>query len=126
MNHPGHPAQPVGPTTWQKFKMGAFMGGCVGATIGFLFGSFAVIRGGAGPRGFMGTVSQYMLSSAATFATFMSIGSVIRTDDPMLLELDRRNLGRLQLVPATRPFETASPLRERMDELKEALRKREK
>ena len=33
-------------------------------------------RGGAGPRGFLGTLSQYMLSSAATFSFFLAIGSV--------------------------------------------------
>lgn len=34
------------------------------------------LRGGAGPRGFLGTLSQYMLSSAATFSFFLAIGSV--------------------------------------------------
>ena len=33
-------------------------------------------RGGAGPRGALPTLSQYMLSSAATFSFFLSIGSV--------------------------------------------------
>ena len=33
-------------------------------------------RGGAGPRGVLPTLSQYMLSSAATFGFFLSIGSV--------------------------------------------------
>ncbi|KAG6866269.1 subunit of TIM23 translocase complex [Blastosporella zonata] len=60
--------------------MGALMGGGVGLTIGFIFGSWSIIRGGAGPRGFMATLSQYMLSSAATFSFFLAIGSVIRTD----------------------------------------------
>ncbi|KAG6889452.1 subunit of TIM23 translocase complex [Termitomyces sp. T32_za158] len=60
--------------------MGALMGGGVGLTIGFIFGSWSIIRGGAGPRGAMATLSQYMLSSAATFSFFLSIGSVIRTE----------------------------------------------
>ena len=33
-------------------------------------------RAGPGPRGAMGTLSQYMLSSAATFGFFLAIGSV--------------------------------------------------
>lgn len=73
--------------------MGAMMGGGVGLTIGFIFGSYSILRyvfinaaasqcaylacsGGAGPRGVMATLSQYMLSSAATFSFFLSIGSV--------------------------------------------------
>jgi hypothetical protein len=56
------------------------MGGGVGLTIGFIFGSWSILRGGAGPRGFLGTLSQYMLSSAATFSFFLAIGSVIRSD----------------------------------------------
>ncbi|TIB70457.1 hypothetical protein E3Q10_02920 [Wallemia mellicola] len=69
------------PTTFQKMKMGALMGSTVGLTIGFIFGGFSIIRAGPGPRGVMGTLSQYMLSSAATFGFFMSIGSVIRTEE---------------------------------------------
>ncbi|KAF8167854.1 reactive mitochondrial oxygen species modulator 1-domain-containing protein [Crassisporium funariophilum] len=60
--------------------MGALMGGGVGLTIGFIFGSWSIIRGGAGPRGLLATLSQYMLSSAATFSFFLAIGSVIRSD----------------------------------------------
>lgn len=56
------------------------MGGGVGLTIGFIFGSWSILRHGAGPRGFMATLSQYMLSSAATFSFFLAIGSVIRSD----------------------------------------------
>lgn len=97
--------------------MGAMMGAGVGLTIGFIFGSFSILRfvhivlervpcftwvfpppfislcilvvterishtmrmmnrGGAGPRGALPTLSQYMLSSAATFGFFLAIGSV--------------------------------------------------
>lgn len=68
------------------------MGGGVGLTIGFIFGSYSILRyvlstwagtkrltpsrAGPGPRGFLATLSQYMLSSAATFSFFLSIGSV--------------------------------------------------
>lgn len=70
------------------------MGTGVGLTIGFIFGSYSILRyvcnnnlsltvysvlacrGGAGPRGVLSTLSQYMLSSAATFGFFLSIGSV--------------------------------------------------
>ncbi|KAF9514860.1 hypothetical protein BS47DRAFT_1342618 [Hydnum rufescens UP504] len=72
------------PTVWQKSKMGAMMGAGVGLTIGFIFGSWSIIRGGAGPRGALSTLSQYMLSSAATFSFFLSIGSVIRNDAGLL------------------------------------------
>ncbi len=36
-------------------------------------------RGGAGPRGVLPTLSQYMLGSAATFSFFLAIGSVCWT-----------------------------------------------
>lgn len=73
--------------------MGAMMGAGVGLTIGFIFGSYSIIRranflssgaisltehnrAGPGPRGAMATLSQYMLSSGATFSFFLAIGSV--------------------------------------------------
>ncbi|KAA1096213.1 subunit of TIM23 translocase complex [Puccinia graminis f. sp. tritici] len=64
----------------QKMGMGAAMGGAVGMTLGFLFGGFAIISRGAGPRGPLNTLATYMASSGGTFAFFMSIGSVIRTE----------------------------------------------
>ncbi|KAI0823134.1 reactive mitochondrial oxygen species modulator 1-domain-containing protein [Trametes gibbosa] len=73
--------QPAGLTVWQKStRMGAAMGAGVGLTMGFLFGTFSILRGGAGPRGVLPTLSQYMLGSAATFSFFLAIGSVIRND----------------------------------------------
>ncbi|KAK7694227.1 hypothetical protein QCA50_001407 [Cerrena zonata] len=63
--------------------MGAMMGAGVGLTIGFIFGSYSILRGGAGPRGALPTLSQYMLTSGATFGFFLSIGSVIRNDGEM-------------------------------------------
>ncbi|EPQ61033.1 hypothetical protein GLOTRDRAFT_69186 [Gloeophyllum trabeum ATCC 11539] len=80
--------------------MGAMMGAGVGLTIGFIFGSYSIIRGGAGPRGFIATLSQYMLSSAAAFSFFLAIGSVIRTDSALPPHLEA---ARLQLLsPAIR------------------------
>jgi hypothetical protein len=69
------------------------MGTGVGLTIGFIFGGVTILRyvssfleqlhahlmtnsAGPGPRGALHTLSQYMLSSAATFGFFLSIGSV--------------------------------------------------
>ncbi|KIO20454.1 hypothetical protein M407DRAFT_220651 [Tulasnella calospora MUT 4182] len=70
------------------------MGGGVGLTIGFIFGSYSILRGGAGPRGFLATLSQYMLGSAASFAFFLSIGSIIRTEDriPIALQAAQMHL----------------------------------
>ncbi|EIW71412.1 hypothetical protein TREMEDRAFT_27173 [Tremella mesenterica DSM 1558] len=71
------PAQTVaGGSTFDKMKMGAMMGSMVGLSIGAIFGIFSILRAGPGPRGVVATLSQYMLSSAATFGFFMSIGSV--------------------------------------------------
>ncbi|KAL7425221.1 subunit of TIM23 translocase complex [Cryptotrichosporon argae] len=72
----------AGVSTFDKMKMGAVTGTAVGLTIGFIFGGVSILRSGPGPRGLVATLSQYMLSSAATFGFFMSIGSVIRTDSP--------------------------------------------
>merc|ERR1712230_252287 len=69
-----------GPSTFDKAKIGAMMGGSVGIIIGFIFGATNIIRFGPGPNGMLRTLGQYMAGSAATFGFFMSIGSTIRTE----------------------------------------------
>jgi len=97
--------------------MGAMMGAGVGFTIGFIFGNFSILRGGAGPRGYLATLSQYMISSAATFSFFLAIGSVIRNDDDPMLA------ARMQMsVPYSRMTQDASIVRRRWDAERERIR----
>jgi len=79
------PVQPMpgggAPSTFDKMKLGAMMGGSVGLIIGFLFGGYNLVKHGPGPNGFVRSLGRYMLGSAATFGFFMSIGTAIRTQD---------------------------------------------
>ncbi|CED85390.1 Uncharacterized conserved protein [Phaffia rhodozyma] len=94
MNLPAGAGQP---STFDKMKMGATMGTVVGLSMGFIFGGFTVLRGGAGPKGPLHTMSQYMLSSAGTFGFFMAIGSVVRNDSPESM-LVRDDLARMRIA----------------------------
>ncbi|KFA61884.1 hypothetical protein S40285_06568 [Stachybotrys chlorohalonatus IBT 40285] len=82
------PSGPHGPSNFDKWKMGAMMGGTVGVIIGFIYGTTNIFRYGAGTQGVFRTLGQYMGASGATFGFFMSIGSVVRSDaDPKMREL---------------------------------------
>ncbi|KAL7910258.1 mitochondrial genome maintenance protein Mgr2 [Trichoderma velutinum] len=107
---PIHHGGQQAPSTFDKLKMGAMMGGCkgfensfvsdrvytddflaVGVIMGFIFGTVNIFRYGAGSQGIMRTLGQYMGASGATFGFFMGVGSVIRSDaDPKLQELYMR------------------------------------
>ncbi|KAI7185693.1 hypothetical protein KC363_g7004 [Hortaea werneckii] len=95
-----------GPSTFDKAKMGAMMGGSVGIIIGFIFGATNIIRFGPGPNGMLRTLGQYMAGSAATFGFFMSIGTTIRTESsPIVTEAFRKSQarnGRPMIMPLDR------------------------
>ncbi|CAO3694862.1 unnamed protein product [Umbelopsis ramanniana] len=61
--------------------MGAMMGGTVGLCVGLVFGTINIMRFGSGQRGAISMLGSYMAGSAASFGFFMSIGSVIRSEE---------------------------------------------
>lgn len=77
------PAVPQGyrqgaPTCGTRVKMGAFMGGAVGAASGVLFGTYSGFTHGLRGRELLQTVSKATIQGALTFGIFMAIGSAIR------------------------------------------------
>ncbi|KAG2185541.1 hypothetical protein INT44_002334 [Umbelopsis vinacea] len=77
------------PTTFDKMKMGAMMGGTVGLCVGLVFGTVNIMRFGSGQRGAISMLGSYMAGSAASFGFFMcqyiysmfSCSSVIRSEE---------------------------------------------
>ncbi|KAG2198450.1 hypothetical protein INT47_004437 [Mucor saturninus] len=90
------------PSTFDKMKMGAAMGGTVGLCIGFVFGSFTLMRFGSGTKGPINMLSQYMLGSAASFGFFMAIGSVVRSEN----RLTSPNMNLPVIINQRRPFQS--------------------
>jgi hypothetical protein len=70
--------------------MGAIMGTSVGCCVGILFGGFNALRYGPGPDGFLRYIGKNMAASAAMFGFFMSIGSVIRTEEQQAMDAARQ------------------------------------
>ncbi|KAH8908051.1 hypothetical protein BR93DRAFT_927087 [Coniochaeta sp. PMI_546] len=101
----------AGPSTFDKLKMGAMMGGSVGVIIGFIFGTVNIFRYGAGPNGIMRTLGQFMLGSGATFGFFMSIGSVIRSDSSPIVEQAYALSRRRPLIMAAQAYRAPFPKR---------------
>ncbi|KAJ3802598.1 reactive mitochondrial oxygen species modulator 1-domain-containing protein [Lentinula aff. detonsa] len=109
------------PSTVDKLKMGAMMGGTAGMAMGFLFGSWTIIRYGPGPNGALATLSKYMLNQAAFFGFFFSIGSVIR-NDAELSQLQAPQMTRYAAAIAIRSrAEGAQMMKARWEEEKRRL-----
>ncbi|KAJ3292263.1 subunit of TIM23 translocase complex [Borealophlyctis nickersoniae] len=77
----------------EKMKMGFIMGGSAGMAVGFLWGSFAVMRGATTPgKGAMGTIGSTMLQHGAMLGFFLSIGSLLRSEEERALEYPSQHM----------------------------------
>ncbi|ORX61020.1 hypothetical protein BCR36DRAFT_341175 [Piromyces finnis] len=64
----------------EKFGRGALSGASVGLCIGFIYGTFNVLRIGPGNGSITGTIAKSMGASAASFGFFMGVGSLIKSE----------------------------------------------
>ncbi|KAI7824682.1 mitochondrial genome maintenance protein [Gamsiella multidivaricata] len=98
------------PSKFERAKVGAMMGGTVGLCIGLVFGGFSLMRNGPGTRGYVNTLAQTMISSTATFAFFMAIGSVIRSEEAEAIDYVSMNQNRHKSIWGGTMRFTAPPI----------------
>lgn len=71
--------QPGHMTSTDKALNGALLGGAIGGSFGLVFGAFTGARTGARGMAFFETVAKSTISTSAAFATFLSVGTLIRS-----------------------------------------------
>ncbi|KAI8830980.1 hypothetical protein BC829DRAFT_409976 [Chytridium lagenaria] len=57
------------------------MGGATGMAVGFLVGSFTVLRYGPGERGFLGTIGTQMIQTGGFLGFIFGVGMLLRSED---------------------------------------------
>eukprot|EP00842_Homolaphlyctis_polyrhiza_P005176 jgi/Hompol1/565/HPOL_005355-RA len=76
------PLAPYWIALFEKAKMGFLMGGTVGMTVGFLYGSYSVLKFGPPPgKTYLGTVGMTMVQHGTMLGFFLSIGSLLRNEE---------------------------------------------
>ncbi|KAJ1530347.1 hypothetical protein ONE63_005260 [Megalurothrips usitatus] len=70
--------QGQGPSCFDRMKMGAMIGFCVGMASGAIFGGVTALRYGLRGRELVNSAGKAMLQAGGTFGTFMAIGTGIR------------------------------------------------